>query len=58
MRILTKRTIFALLLCFAFIGVAFILFSNSSITAIAHEQNEIHEHGNSEGGLESLSEKR
>lgn len=54
MKILTKKTILVLRLFVFFCG-ALMLFDNTSITVYAHEQNEIHEHDNFEGGLASYS---
>jgi hypothetical protein len=43
------------LLFFAFVCGAPMLFGVSSITTFAHDQDEIHEHDNSDGGLENYS---
>lgn len=52
----TKGTMIAILLrFFFFICGAFALFGNTSTTAFAHEQSEVHEHDNQERRLESYT---
>jgi len=53
MKIMTKRTMLALLLCFVFGCGAFMLFSNSNTTVLAQEQIDFRSYNNFDNGLEN-----